>query len=190
MLGRVGCTEYLAFLLQASQRFYGFQSPREDGPHCHASPGFWHRDVHVVGGERNRISPLKERHEGEGREERSKKVKQQQEARRRKATGEQDLSQNIPPVCRTTDQKRVLGRLFCEGRGCKLCSKCYLGVPGEPSPRLHQAKQLPLHTWSGPCGAVFDQKNSKFLLRWSLEQQSLLFSQFCCFFFSFLAGRG
>lgn len=60
VLRRAGCAEYLAFLLHSSHRFYVFQSPREDGPNCHTSPGFGDWDV-ATAGEKGAASHLQRR---------------------------------------------------------------------------------------------------------------------------------
>lgn len=57
---------YLAFLCHSSQRFYGLQSPREDGPNCRTSPGFGDWDV-ATAGEKGAASHLQRRDmKGEG----------------------------------------------------------------------------------------------------------------------------
>ena len=142
-------------------------------------------------GEKGTASHLQRRDvkgEGEKRDQKSESSSRRQEEERRQENKTAPKTA-LPFAALQTKNSHLESFFFASGRGCKLCSKRCRGVPGEPSPWLSQAKQLPLHTRSGPCGAAFDQKRSKFLLRWSLGRQSPIFSQFCRFFFpSWLVG--
>lgn len=105
----------MAFLPHSSQRLYGFQSPREDGPNCHTSHGFADWDV-ATAGEKGAASHLQRRDmkgEGEERDQNKRGSSRRQEKKGGRRT------RPVPkyPSCFLRRRpKLTLGKAFCEGK--------------------------------------------------------------------------